>query len=133
LTSYYHERAAIETAYVASLQKLSSRLHSGGSSSVFSSVSALGYEGKDEERQLGAWKDVRRCLENEVGEMGRVHEVYRRKVVEEVEGALKASLSSEDWTRWGENDARLAATVKDYEGTVDKLQKVGPLYYCLPG
>lgn len=124
LAAYYEERAVVEETYVKALQKLSSRLHGSGSSTVLRAVEDLGLEQRDESRQLGAWNDVRSKLEQEVTDTAKVHETWRKKVLEEVEGPLRHSLGKSDWARWQQGDAQLASTVKEYDNTLDKVQKV---------
>jgi hypothetical protein len=123
LAAYYEERALVEEVYVKALQKLSSRLHGSGSSTVLRAVEDLGLEQRDENRQLGAWNDVRSKLEQEVTDTAKVHETWRKKVLEEVEGPLRLSLGKSDWARWQQGDAQLASTVKEYDSTLDKVQK----------
>jgi hypothetical protein len=124
LAAYYHERALLEDAYVKSLQKLSSRLRSSGSSTVLSAVEGLGLDRRDEDRQLGAWSAVRGRLEEEVTETARVHEAWRKKVADEVEGPLRQSLGKPEWMRWLQSESTLGSTVKEYDSTLEKVQKV---------
>lgn len=126
LAAYYEERALVEETYVKALQKLSSRLHGSGSSSVLRAVEDLGLEQRDQDRQLGAWSGVRTKLEQEITDTAKVHEIWRKKVLEEVEGPMRHSLSKADWVRWQQGDAQLASTVKEYDNTLDKVQKVSP-------
>ncbi|KDE02740.1 hypothetical protein MVLG_06724 [Microbotryum lychnidis-dioicae p1A1 Lamole] len=123
LASYYHERALVEDAYVKSLQKLSIRLHQAGSHTVFASIDELGLDSRERQRQLGAWHVVRVRLEVEVNELAQQHETWRRKTVEEVETPLRQSLSKPEWARWQEGEASLGSTVREYESTLDKVQK----------
>lgn len=132
LSHYFRERAALEDAYVKSLAKLSSRLHSGGSGSVMPAVEALGLDRKDEERQLGAWKGVRERLESEIGETARVHESWRKKVLDEVEGPLRFSLTKPDWLRYQQGEGSLGSTVREYEATMDKINKVRASVWPFP-
>ncbi|SCZ99837.1 BZ3501_MvSof-1269-A2-R1_Chr12-2g03521 [Microbotryum saponariae] len=124
LASYYHERALVEDAYVKSLQKLSTRLHQAGSHTVFASIDELGLDSRERQRQLGAWHAVRVRLEVEVNELAKQHETWRRKTVEEVETPLRQSLSKPEWARWQQGEASLGSTVREYESTLDKVQKV---------
>lgn len=123
LAAYYEERALVEETYVKALQKLSSRLRGSGSSHR-SAVEDLGLEQRDEDRQLGAWSSVRSKLEQEITDTAKVHETWRKKVLEEVEGPLRHSLGKADWARWQQGDAQLASTVREYDNTLDKVQKV---------
>lgn len=127
LSNYFRERAALEDSYVKSLHKLAARLHGTGSGAVMTAVEALGLERKEEERQLGAWKGVRDRLEGEVTETARVHDVWSRKVIDEVEGPLRFSLGKPDWMRYQQGEASLGATVREYDSTLDKVQKVSIL------
>ncbi|ORY85956.1 Muniscin C-terminal mu homology domain-domain-containing protein [Leucosporidium creatinivorum] len=123
LAAYYEERALVEETYIKALQKLSSRLHGSGSSTVLRAVEDLGLEQRDEDRQLGAWSGVRAKLEQEITDTAKVHETWRKKVLEEVEGPLRQSVSKSDWARWQQGDAQLGSTVKEYDSTLDKVQK----------
>ncbi len=121
LAAYYSERALVEEAYVKSLQKLSSRLH--GSPPVLGAVEQLGL-GRDEGRQLGGWKALLARVEGEVGETARVHDLFRKRVEEEVAAPLRASIGKGDWLKWGSQEQQLGATAKNYEKTLDKVQQV---------
>ncbi|GAA6015449.1 hypothetical protein JCM10207_008598 [Rhodosporidiobolus poonsookiae] len=123
LATYFHERAQLEDAYVKSLHKLLSRLHGQAKDSVFRELDLVATESERQHALGAAWNGVRRTLENEVDEVARVHETWRKKVSEEVEGPLRASLNKGDWTRWSQQEGQLAGSVKEYEGLVDKVQK----------
>ncbi|SCV73105.1 BQ2448_7030 [Microbotryum intermedium] len=124
LASYYHERALLEDAYVKSLQKLSARLHQAGSHTVFAGIDELGLDERERQRQLGAWHAVRVRLETEVNELAKHHETWREKTVEEVETPLRQSLSKPGWARWQQGEASIGSAVREYESTLDKVQKV---------
>lgn len=126
LAAYYEERAIAEEAYVKALQKLSGRLHNSGNATVLRAVEDLGLEQRDEARQLGAWHTVMDKLEQEITDTAKTHETWRKKVLEEVEGPLRSSLAGSSWSRWQQGDAQLASTVKEYDSTLDKVQKVSP-------
>lgn len=124
LAAYYHERAAVEEAYVKSLQKLSGRLHDGGSSTVFSAVAGLGLDRNEQKQQLGAWATIRTTLEREVIDTARVHDGWRTKITSEVTEPLRKSLNKAQWSSWQQAEAQLESTVKEYDSTLDKVQKV---------
>lgn len=73
---------------------------------------------------MGGWKALLARAEGEVGETARVHEVFRKRVDEEVAGPLRASLNKGDWLKWGSLEQSLGTTVKDYEKTLEKVQQV---------
>ncbi|GAA6036244.1 hypothetical protein JCM8097_006855 [Rhodosporidiobolus ruineniae] len=124
LASYYHARAEIEDSYVKQLTKLQQRLHGPAKDSVFRDLDAFGLSSAEVDKQLGqGWAQVRRTLENEVGEVARVHEQWRKKAVDEVERPLEASLQKGSWAAWNAAEQNLTSTVKEYEGVVDKVQK----------
>ncbi|KAK4703007.1 hypothetical protein P7C70_g3213, partial [Phenoliferia sp. Uapishka_3] len=123
LSHYFRERAALEDAYVKSLHKLATRLHGSASSAVMTSVEALGLDRKDEERQLGAWKGVRDRLEAEATETARVHDIWRKKVLDEVEGPLRFSLTKPDWMRYQQGEGAFGSAVREYDTTLDKINK----------
>lgn len=114
----------MEDVYIKSLQKLSSRLHSSSNNAVMTSIDSLGYERKEVDRQLGAWKGIQKQLENEVEEKARTSEAWRKKVVEEVEVPLRNSLNKPEWLRYSLLDQTLGGNVREYENTLDKVQKV---------
>lgn len=92
-------------------------------------VDSMGMDKREEDQQLGAWKDVRKTLVGEVEELIKVHEAWRRKVTEDVELPLKSSVGKQSWVRWFQNEATLGATVKDYEATLEKVQKVSFVFF----
>lgn len=88
------------------------------------SIESLNLDKKEEDKQLGAWKSVKIQLLNEVEEQARLAEQWRKQVVETVEVPLRNSLNKPDWLRYQLVEAQLGGTVRDYEATVEKIQKV---------
>ncbi|GAA5827818.1 hypothetical protein JCM11251_007687 [Rhodosporidiobolus azoricus] len=128
LAAYYHERALLEDAYVKGLKKLESRLHSAGKETVFKELDAVvgGLDGgqRQADQILGSGlSGVRKTLEGEVGEVARVHEIWRKKISEEVERSLRDSLGGGEWIGWNRGEEQLRGNVKEYEGLVEKVQK----------
>jgi len=68
--------------------------------------------------------EVRRQLENELAELSRIHDQWKRKIQDQVEKPLRDSLDKSDWQRWGQVERQLGDDVKEYESLVDKLSKV---------
>ncbi|GAA6060812.1 hypothetical protein JCM10212_000585 [Sporobolomyces blumeae] len=123
LAAYFHERAQIEDQYVKSLHKLSSRLHGQSKDTVFRELDGFGLDQRQQDQHLGALADLRRALENDVADIARVHETWRRKVVDEVEAPLRTSVNKAEWAKWGQAERDTAGNVKEYEALVDKVQK----------
>lgn len=139
LSNYFHERNQIESTYIQSLQSLSSRLHGSKSSSsksndlVFAELNQIPLDQRQQDLQMGQQlAEVRRQLEQELAELSRIHDLWKRKVVEQVEKPLRDSLDKSDWQRWGQVERQLGDDVTEYESLVDKLSKVNPsLLFCL--
>lgn len=91
---------------------------------MFASVEALSLDSRDQQQQLGAWNSVRQRLETELVETSKSHEQYRKKLVEEVETPLRQSVGKSEWQRWSQQDSQLGSSVKEYDTTLDKVQKV---------
>ncbi|BGP19827.1 hypothetical protein JCM10213_003136 [Rhodosporidiobolus nylandii] len=124
LASYYAARCEVEEQYVRSLQKLSSRLHGQGKDAVFRELGALGIAGPEADRLIGkAFADVRRRVEGEVAETARVHEVWRKKVGEEVERPLRESVGRGEWARWNATERELGGLAREFEQAGEKVQK----------
>ncbi|GAA5929659.1 hypothetical protein JCM1841_004261 [Sporobolomyces salmonicolor] len=123
LASYFHERTLLEEQYIKSLHKLASRLHGQGKDAVFRELDQLPVDQRQGDKQLGAWADVRRTLENEVAQTANVHEQWRSKIADDVEAPLRNSVNKPDWARWGHAERDLANNVREYEGLIEKVQK----------
>ncbi|GAA5867632.1 hypothetical protein JCM8547_001322 [Rhodosporidiobolus lusitaniae] len=124
LAQYFHERALLEDSYIKALHKLSSRLHGNAKDTVFRELDSLGIDSREADKQLGGGlSGVRRTLENEVEEVAKVHETWKRKVEKEVEEPLRASLGKGEWRAWNAGEQQLGGNVKEYEGLVEKVQK----------
>lgn len=130
LSTYFHERAQIESTYIQSLQSLSSRLHGSKSSKssndlVFGELNQIPLDQRQQDLQMGnQLAEVRRQLENELAELSRIHDQWKRKIQDQVEKPLRDSLDKGDWQRWGQVERQLGDDVKEYESLVDKLSKV---------
>lgn len=62
-------------------------------------------------------------VEGEASETARVHEVWTKRVGEEVAGPLRASLTKGEWAKWTGLEQSLGMTVKDYDKTLEKVQQ----------
>ncbi|GAA6007543.1 hypothetical protein JCM11491_004201 [Sporobolomyces phaffii] len=126
LAGYVRERAAIEDAYVKSLERLASRLHSGPSAkeTVFSELDAFNLDPLQTKLQLGtSLTQVQKTLELEVLELARIHKGWKDKIVQQVETPLEHSVNKGEWSRWTQEETRLRGDVKEYESLVDKVSK----------
>ncbi|GAA5980641.1 hypothetical protein JCM5350_003575 [Sporobolomyces pararoseus] len=127
LSTYFHERSAIEEQYIRSLQKLSSRFDSTNSSSkdlIFSELEGFSLDPPTIDSQLGtSLNQVKKTLEQEVEQLVKSHSKWNKKLESTVQGPLRESLTKRDWEKWGQEEKRLQGDVREYESLVDKLSK----------
>lgn len=129
LAAYFHERAQVEEQYIKSLTKLATKLQDRSSNNEVDAVLSLagtgtGDRSKETKVQLGAWYGIRSQLEREVNELSRVHDTWRKRITEEVADPIRRSTSKAPWTTWDQSEAQVQSTVKEYDSTLDKVQKV---------
>ncbi|CAG8442936.1 4687_t:CDS:10 [Ambispora gerdemannii] len=107
LALYFSERAAIEDAYVKSLQRLSSKKNFMSDKSI-----------------LGAFSNVWEPLFQEVTEISNVHSLFVEKISEEVEAPIRGNATSEDWLQLKNYETTLGKIVKDHEERLLKVNKL---------
>ncbi|CAG8438632.1 8714_t:CDS:10 [Ambispora leptoticha] len=100
LALYFSERAAIEDAYVKSLQRLSSKRHLIADRSI-----------------LGAFSNVWDPLFHEIAEISNIHSLFVDRISEEVETPIRGITTSEDWSQ-------LKNVSKDHEERLLKVNKL---------